>query len=176
MALENDAKFKEKLTCSFKYHTRNLVNFHPTPQKFENVFSMGSFCPKYTRFELQKYRGVIFYDTEQWCKVWINPDLVISKMTWRIGWTFISASKVWKLYFDVLFLSKAYNVSARKFYRNYESWHGNAMKDDAKFRGKLTLGLINDIRNLRIGIFIRAVISLKICTLIGSFCPKHIKF
>ena len=51
MTLKNDAKFKEKLTCGFKYDMRNLVNFHPTT---ENFTSMGSFCPKYIRFELKK--------------------------------------------------------------------------------------------------------------------------
>ena len=69
MTLNIDAKFKEKLTCGFKYDMRNLVNFHPTTQKSEDVFSMGSFCPKHTRFEQQKYRGVIFHDTEQQCKI-----------------------------------------------------------------------------------------------------------
>ena len=44
---------------------KKLVNFHRTTQKSENFFSMGSFCSKYTRFELQKYRGVMFHDTEQ---------------------------------------------------------------------------------------------------------------
>ena len=80
----------------------------PTTQKSKNFTSMGYFCPKYMRFELKKYRGVIFHDTEQWCKIWINPDLVVSKMAWGIGWTFIRALK-----------------------------------------------------------------SLKNCTLMGSFCPKH---
>ena len=68
---------------------------------------LGSFCPKcayslYTlfvqRFELQKYRGIIFYDTEQWYKIWINPDLVVPKMAWAIGWTFIRALKCLKNY------------------------------------------------------------------------------
>ena len=44
-------------------------------------------------FELKKYRGVIFHDTEQWCKIWINPDLMASEMVWRNGWTFIRALK-----------------------------------------------------------------------------------
>ena len=43
----------------------NLVNVYPTTEKSENFFSMGSFCPKDTRFDPQKYRGVIFHDTEQ---------------------------------------------------------------------------------------------------------------
>ena len=46
MTLKSDAKFKEKLTCSFKHDIRNLVNFHPTTQKSENYTSVGSFCPK----------------------------------------------------------------------------------------------------------------------------------
>ena len=37
----------------------------------------------------KKYRLVIFHDIEQWCKIWRNPDLVLSKMAWWIGWTFI---------------------------------------------------------------------------------------
>ena len=58
MTLKSDAKFKEKLTRGFKYDIRNLVNFHPTTQKSE------SFCPKCMRFELKKYRGVIFHEIE----------------------------------------------------------------------------------------------------------------
>ena len=64
MTLKSDAKFKEKLRFDFKYDMRNLVNFHPTTQKSKNFTSMGSFCQKYVRFELKKYRGVIFHDTE----------------------------------------------------------------------------------------------------------------
>ena len=69
------------------------------------------FVHKVYRVWAKKYRGVIFHDTEQWCKIWINPDLVVSKMAWGIGLTFIRALK-----------------------------------------------------------------SLKNCTLTGSFCPKHIMF
>ena len=80
-------------SCVAVIPTTPLVHFHPTTQKSKNFTSMSYFCPKYLRFELQKYRRVIFHDTEQWCKIWINPDLVVSKMTWRIGWTFIRALK-----------------------------------------------------------------------------------
>ena len=85
--------FFKKLTCCFKYDMRNLVNFHPTTRKSKTFTSMGSFYPKYITFELKKYRGVVFYDTEQWHKTWINPDLVVSKMAWEIWWTFIRALK-----------------------------------------------------------------------------------
>ena len=92
-SLKGDVKFKEKLTYCFKYDMRNFVNFHPTNETSEKIFSMGSFCPKYTRLELQKDRGVIFHDTKLWCKIWINLDIVVSKTTWGIGWTFIRALK-----------------------------------------------------------------------------------
>ena len=85
---------KEKLTCSFKYDMRNFVNFHPTTQKFQNFTSMGYFCPKYEVWAKKIRRS----DTEQWCKIWINPDLVVSKMAWGIGWTFIRALKTLKNY------------------------------------------------------------------------------
>ena len=65
MTLKSDAKFKEKMTCGFKYDVRNLMNFHPTTQKSESFTSMGYFFPKYMGFEIKKYRGVIFHDTEQ---------------------------------------------------------------------------------------------------------------
>ena len=111
ITFKSDAKLKEKLTCSFKYDIRNLVNFFPNTQKSKNFILIGYFCRRYMRFELKEYRGVIFHDTQQWCKIWINPYLVVTKMAWGIWWTFIRAPK-----------------------------------------------------------------SLKKCTLMGSFCPKHIMF
>ena len=56
MTLKSDAKFKEKLSFRFKYE--EFGEFSP------NHWVMGCFCLKYTRFELQKYRRVIFHDTE----------------------------------------------------------------------------------------------------------------
>ena len=98
MTLKSDAKFKEKLTCcfTFKFDMRNLVNFNPNTQKSKNFTSMSYFYPKYMRFNLKKYEGVIFHDTERWCKIWINPNIVVSKMAWvtpGTGWTFITALK-----------------------------------------------------------------------------------
>ena len=133
---------KEKLTCGFKYDMRNLVNFHPTTQKSKNFTSMGYFCPKYMRFELEKYRGVIFHDTEQWCKIWINPDLVVSKMAWRIRWTFITAPKSLKN------CTLMHSFCRKHTLFQLENFRGITLKRVAKFKRKLTCGLKNDIRNL----------------------------
>ena len=161
MILKSDAKFKLKLTCSFKYDMRNFVNFHLTTQKSE-VFDVWA----------KKYRGVIFHDTEQWSKIWINPYLVVSNMTWGIGWTFIRALKVWKIvHWWALFFKGIYIMfRLEKFQRNYVSWHWRVMqnlKQNWLVAWKITPGICL--------IFMRAVESLKICTLMGFFCPKHIK-
>ena len=58
--MKKDAKFKEKLTYGFKYDIRNLVNFHPTTQKSESFTSMGSFCPKYIKFEMKNAEDLSF--------------------------------------------------------------------------------------------------------------------
>ena len=60
MTLKNDARFKEKLTCGFKYDMRNLVNFLPTTKKSENFTSMGYLCPKNMRFELKNTEQLSF--------------------------------------------------------------------------------------------------------------------
>ena len=53
MTLKSDAKFEEKVTLHSKNGMRNLVNFHPTTQKSKNFTSMSQFCPKHMRFELK---------------------------------------------------------------------------------------------------------------------------
>ena len=130
------------------------MSFHPTTQKSENFAPMGYFCPKYMRFELEKYRGVIFHDTEQWCKIWINPDLVVSKMAWRIGWTFIRATKSlkilhwWSLFVQIIcsFSEKVSEVLCVMTLKVLQSLNENWL---AKLtcEWKLT-DLKNDIRNL----------------------------
>ena len=37
MTLKGDAKFKGKLTCGMKNNIRNLINFHVSTRKFENL-------------------------------------------------------------------------------------------------------------------------------------------
>ena len=48
-----------------------------------------SYCAKYLIFDLKKFRGVIFHDTEGWCKVW--------KMTWGIWQSFTRALESLKI-------------------------------------------------------------------------------
>ena len=38
-----------------------------------------SCCAKYLMFDLKKYMGVVFHDTEGWCKLWRKTDLWFAK-------------------------------------------------------------------------------------------------
>ena len=46
MTLKSGTKFEEKLTCGLKNDMRNLMNFHPTTKKFENLHFDGLFLSK----------------------------------------------------------------------------------------------------------------------------------
>ena len=81
-----------------------------------------------------------------------------------------STQKSETLYIDGLFLSKTYNLSVGKFQRNSLSWHWMMMQNFKKnwlVAWKITKGIWL--------IFMWAVETLKICTLIGSFFAKQIK-
>ena len=69
MTLKKYAKFKENLTCGFKRNIKNLVNFQPTTQNYENFFWIAYRCLKYARFEVKKYRKIIFRNTEEKRKI-----------------------------------------------------------------------------------------------------------
>ena len=46
---------------------------------------IGSFRAKYIMFWPKKYRGVIFHDTEESCKIWRKTDLWFGKWHEKIG-------------------------------------------------------------------------------------------
>ena len=76
MKLKRDTKFGEELTCRFKIDIRNLTKFDPEHPKVSKIFIlMSSFWAKYILFELKKYRGIIFHETEEGYKIWRGIDL-----------------------------------------------------------------------------------------------------
>ena len=86
---------------------------------------------------------------------WVNFDQSIQKSE--------------KLYLDRLFLSKAYNISARIFQSNYVSWHWRVIQNLKENR------LVAWEMTWRIWlIFMQAVENLKICTLMGSFWDRRV--
>ena len=80
ITMKNDAKFEEELTCRFKINMRKLTNFDPSTLKISQICTlMGSFWTNYIMFELKRYRGVMFHDTGEWCRIWRKTGLWFGK-------------------------------------------------------------------------------------------------
>ena len=128
MTLLSDAKCKKKLTCCFKYD-KEFGEFSPIHSKTQKCYLNGLFLSKVYEVWAKKYRGVIFHGTEQWCKIWKTLTLWFQKWHEELGeLSSLEHPKVWKLYIDGLFLSKAYTVSVRNFQRIYVSWHWRVLQ------------------------------------------------
>ena len=64
MTLNSYAKFKEKLTCGFKYDTRNLVIFTQPIESLNISFQWAVFVP----------RGSSYKNTEEFSFTTLNSD------------------------------------------------------------------------------------------------------
>ena len=57
MAMKNDAKFEEELTCQLNINIRNLTNIYTSTRNSQKFCSlMRCFWPKYVIFELKKVK------------------------------------------------------------------------------------------------------------------------
>ena len=66
MALNIDAKFEGKVTCSFKNDMRNLANFYQSMFESLKIWTfIGSFYPKQKMYELKIYRRFMCHDNEE---------------------------------------------------------------------------------------------------------------
>ena len=67
MKLKGDAKFKRKLTCGLKNDIKNLVNFHASNRKSENLhFDQMLFSTAYKDLDKK--------NTEELCFLTIKSD------------------------------------------------------------------------------------------------------
>ena len=64
---EEWCKIWENLICCFK-NDKKLVNFDLSTRNSQNLHFDWFLLWKYITFDLKKNRGVIFHDTEEWCK------------------------------------------------------------------------------------------------------------
>ena len=103
-------------------------------KSLKNCVLMGSLWPKYIMFELKKYRGVIFHDTKEWCKIWRKTDLWFEKWHEKFGKFSPEHLKVSKLglWWDSF-------VQSRKFMslKFTDELCVMAMKNNAKFKEEL---------------------------------------
>ena len=136
--------------------------------KFHQICTLiGFFCRKHIKFQLKKYRGFMSHDTEEWMQN-LKKKNVVSKMI-RIWWILIRALKSLKnFYFDWSLLWKVYNFWPKKVQSSYHSWHWKVMQNLKKncfVVWKMTWEIWQ--------IFTRTLASVKIGTLMGSFCQSR---
>ena len=105
---------------------------------------IGSFCAKHITFDLKRYRGVIFHDTE-WCKIWRKTDLWFGKWGEEYGKFLPEHLKVSKfgLWCDPFIQSR--KCMSLKL---TEELCVMKKKNDAKFEEELTCCFKIDMRNL----------------------------
>ena len=73
---EERCKIWRGIDLSFQNWHKEFDKFWPEHSKVSKIFIlMGSFWAKYILFELKKYRGIIFYETEDGYKIWRGIDL-----------------------------------------------------------------------------------------------------
>ena len=80
MSKKNDAKFLKEFDLSLLNWHDKFDEFWPLHSKVSKICTLtGSFWRKYVILELKRHRGVIFYDTEEWWKIWRKTDLWFGK-------------------------------------------------------------------------------------------------
>ena len=113
----------------FQIWHEEFGKFSPNHSKVQTFHSNGLFLSKvYEVWPKKKERSYLSW---QWTVMQNlrNPDIVVSKMAWRIGWTFIiRAPKSLKIvHWWALFVQSIY-ISVRKFQRNYASWQWRVLQ------------------------------------------------
>ena len=130
-------KIWRAIDLSFQNWHEEFDKFWPKHLKVSKSFTlMDSIWAKYILLE---QRGVIFYDTEEWCKIWIKTDLWFWK--WQeFGKFSLEHSKVSKLglWWDPFIQSR--KCMSLKF---TEELCVMTMKNDAKFLRGIDLSFQN---------------------------------
>ena len=98
MKLKSHVKFEKKIGLWFGKWYEEFNKFSPEHLKISKICTlMSCFWPKYIMFELKKYRGVIFHDTREWCKIWRKTDLWFGKWHEEFGKFSPEHSKISKI-------------------------------------------------------------------------------
>ena len=121
---------------SFQSWHEEFDEFWPEQLKVSKFFIlMGSFWANYILFELKKYRGVIFHETEKGCKIWGEIELSFQSWhkefdkfwpeNWKVLKTFTLIGSFWAKY--ILFELK--NIQ-----RSYLSWSWRGIQNSERNR------------------------------------------
>ena len=131
---EEWCKIWRGIDLSFQNWHEKFDKFWPEHLKVSKIFTlMGSFWAKYILFELKKYRGLLFHETEEGYKIWRRIDL--SFQTWHnefhkiwpehsnVSKAFILMGSFWAKY--IFFKLKKYRgVIFHETDEGYKIWTG----------------------------------------------------
>ena len=128
----------------------SFLNWHEELNKFwpehsKEFVLIDSLWPKYIMFELQKYIGVIFHDTEELCKFWRKTDLWFDESHEKFGTFSPEHLKVSKL---GLWWDPSVQSRKRMTLKFTQELCVMAMKNDAKFNEELTCNFKTGMKNL----------------------------
>ena len=128
MTRKSDAKLEKKLICYLKMTRIERTLTWVLESLINLYFHWFLLCKVYTVWP-KTYRGVIFHETEEWCKVWRKTDLWPGK--WREDFEELTQSswksQIWD--FDGILLSKVENTWAKNLQRIYFYWHQKMIKN-----------------------------------------------
>ena len=168
---EEEYKIWRGIDLPFQNWHRIFYKFWPEHSKVSKIFIwMSSFWEKYILFELKRYRGVIFYETEDRYEIFRGIDSPFQNWQKEFDKIWPQLSQVSKIFILMgSFWEKYILFELKKVQRNNLSWHWrvihNLKKNDLLFGNWLNWRILE--------IFTRKVESVKIGTFIRSFCPKQ---
>ena len=99
--------------------------------KFQQICTLiGSFCWKYIKVQLKKYRGVMSHDPEEWYNIWRKTDFLFQK--WQEFGEFwpehSNVSRICTLIGSYC-ANKLFNVWPKKVQWSYLSWHWSVIQN-----------------------------------------------
>ena len=173
MSYDSEVWCKIWRQTDFLFHKwQEFGEFSPEHSKVWKICTLiGSYCAKYLMFDLKKYWGVIFHDTEEWCKIWKKTDLWFGKWHEEFGKFSPEHWKVSKLglWWDPFVQSRKYmNLKFKEELCVMTMKNHTKMKNSWLVVLKLTWGIWQ--------ILTRALENLKHLLLNWLLWPKYINF
>ena len=120
-------------------------------------------------FDLKKYRGVIFHDTREWCKIWRNTNLWFSKWHEEFGNNFHQQTRKCQNWDPLVQSRKCMSLN---WQRSYLLWQWRMVE---KLKKNWLLSVQNWHEEFNKFWSEESKIS-NICTLLGCLWPKYIMF
>ena len=143
---EKGYKIWKGIDLQFQNWDKEFDKCWPKNSKASKNFTLiGSFWAKHVLFELKKYRGVFFHQTEEGYKIWRETDLLLGKWHEEFGKFSPEHSKVSKLELWWDSFAQTRKCMTLKF---TEELCVMTMKNDAKIEEKLTFRFKIHLRDL----------------------------